>query len=255
VKNIAALVWLELFTRRRRVAALVAFGALYLVAAVAVRMIGMGEHGQVEPDALMAVGGYPLMSAFLLTGWSIGRYPLIIILALTAGLFSADARAGYTRLYAATRVRLLTLYGFRLALLMILAFVMSVVLIPIFDIIVLGKPSGPQLLLLVASYILVFGSLTALFSVFTRADAWCTVFVAIAAMVWHAMNRGGLLDRVPQAITQIVSAILPPQGALSSIENAFGSGQPAAWGAFLYVCMYAALVLLVAGLALSRRDI
>jgi hypothetical protein len=255
MKSLRALVWLELYTRRRRVAALLLFGALYLVAALTVRALAMGEHGQVEPEALYQLGGYPLVSAFLLSGWSIGRYPLVIVLVLLAGLFSTDVNAGYTRIYAATRARILTLYAFRFALLMAAAFIMSVVLLPLFDFIILGRLSGPQLFILIAAYILVFGALTALFSVFTRADAWVTVFVAITGMVWHSMQRGGLLDKSPPGITQIISVALPPQGALNSIEDAFGAGQAMPWGAFLYVCMYAALVLLVAGLALSRREI
>jgi hypothetical protein len=250
-----SLVWLELYTRRRRIAALLAFGALYLIGALTVRAIGMGEHGQVEPDALMRFGGYPLVSAFLLSGWSIGRYPLVIVLVLVAGIFSTDAHAGYARVYASTRVRLVSLYGLRLALLMLLAFIMAAVLLPIFDYIILGKFSGPQLFVLIAAYVIVFGSLTALFSTFTRGDAWCTVFVWIGAMVWNAMNRGGLLDRSPPGVSQVVSVLLPPQTALNTIEDAFGNMQPTPWGAFLYICMYAVLTLLVAGLVLSRREI
>jgi hypothetical protein len=109
--------------------------------------------------------------------------------------------------------------------------------------------------MLMAAYILVFGSLTALFSVFTRADAWVAVFTWIAAMIWHSLLRGGALDRVPGSVIQIVSAVMPPQGALNTIEDAFANTQAAPWGAFLYVCMYAALVLLIAGLAMSRREI
>lgn len=255
MKRISSLVWLELYSRRKRIIALVFFGALYLAGAVTIRLIGAGEHGQVETDKLMMVGGYPLISAFLLSGWSIGRYPIVIVLVMVAGLFSTDVRAGYTRLYAATRVRILTLYAFRLLMLMLLAFALSAIVLPIFDYVILGKPSGIQLYVLTAAYVLVFGALTALFSVFTRADAWAALFAWITGTIWYAMLRGGLLEHVPQIIVQAISVVLPPQAALNSIESAFGNGQAVPWGAFLYVCMYAALVLLVAGLALSRREI
>ncbi|MEO5511318.1 MAG: hypothetical protein ABIV28_06200 [Longimicrobiales bacterium] len=255
MKGTLALAWLELYTRRRRIAALLLFGLLYLIGALTVRAVGIGEHGQVEPDALQNFGGYPLVSAFLLLGWSIGRYPLVIILVLVGGLFSTDAYAGYARLYAATRVRLITLYGFRLALLMVVAFVMSSVLLPIFDFIILGKLSSPQLLVLVGCYILVFGSITALFSVFTRADAWCTLFAWITAMIWAALGRGGFVTNVPDAVVQGITVVLPPQHALNAIEDAFGNVMPTPWGAVLYVCMYAALMLLVSGYLLSRREI
>lgn len=255
MKRTLALVWLELYARRKRIAALALFGVLYVLGAVVVRVIGTGEHGQVEPDKLMAVGGYPLLSAFLLSGWSIGRYPIVITLVMVAGLFSADVRAGYTRLYAATRVRILTLYAFRLLMLMLLAFAMSAVVLPVFDFVILGTASGLQLYVVTAAYVLTFGALTALFSVFTQADAWAALFAWIAGMVWHGLLRGGLLEPVPQFLTQAVSVVLPPQAALNTIEDAFGNAQAVPWSAFLYVCMYAALVLLVAGLALSRREI
>jgi hypothetical protein len=255
MRGMLALVWLELYTRRKRIAALLGFGALYLVGALTIRAIGLGEHGQVEPEALFQFGGYPLVSAFLLSGWSIGRYPLVIILVLVAGLVSTDIHAGYARIYAVTRARIVALYGFRLALLMVLAFVMSAVLLPIFDYIILGKPSSPQLFVLVTAYILVFGSLTAFFSVWSRGDAWWTLAVWISAMVWAAMKRGGLLAHSPPGVAEVVSVLLPPQAALNTIEDAFGNMQPTPWGAFFYICMYALLVLLAGGFILSRREI
>jgi hypothetical protein len=255
MSRFATLVWLEVYTRRRRIAALVLFGALYLVGAIVMRAIGTGDHGIVDPDKLMQVGGYSLLSAILLTGWSIGRYPLVIAMVLLAGIVSRDIKSGYARLYAVTRVRLLALYASRLAILMLLAFVISALLLPAFDFIILGKLSGPQVYVLVAAYILVFGTLTALFSVITRADAWVTLFVWMTGMVWHGMLRGGMLNRVPAALTQLVSVVLPPLGALNTIENAFANNQAIPWGAFLYVAMYSVLMLLLAGLALSRREI
>jgi hypothetical protein len=255
MNRIASLAWLEIYTRRKRIGALIAFGLLYLVAGIAVRAIGTGDHGQVEPDKLMEVGGYPLISAFLLTGWSIGRYPLAITLVMIAGIISGDVTAGYARIFAATRVRLLALYGARLGMLMLVSFSISAVLLPAFDYIILGKLSGVQLYVLIAGYILVFGTLTALFSVLTRADAWCALFVWIVAIVWHSLLRAGMLARVPSVISQLVSVLLPPMGALSSLENAFGASQAIPWGAFLYVCMYSVLVLLLAGLLFSRREI
>lgn len=255
MRRMSSLIWLELYTRRKRIAAIILFGAMYLVGALSVRALGAGPDGHVEADQLFQVGGYPLVSAFLLTGWSIGRYPLIIVVAMVAGLFSTDVRAGFTRIYMCTRVRILPLYGIRLGMLLLLSFVMSSVLLPTFDYIVLRQWSGRQVFVLIAAYTLVFGTLTALFSVFTRADAWATLFVWIAAMVWHSLLRGGLLARVPEVITQGLSVILPPQAALNSLENAFADAQAVPWGAFLYVCMYSTIVLLIAGLVASRKEI
>ena len=255
MKGLSALTWLEIYTRRRRILALLAFSALYLVSALVFRALAAGEHGQVEPEALFSVGGYALVSTMLLSGWSIGRFPLVIALVLLAGIFSSDVSAGYTRVYATTRVRLHALYGFRLLLLLALAFTISAILLPSFDAIMLGKLPGGGIFILMTAYLLVFGSLTAFFSVFTRADAWCTMFVFLCALLWHAMLRGGMLADAPAAVTQVVTMILPPQGALNAIEDAFGMATAIPWNAFLYVCAYAALVLVLAAVALGRREI
>ena len=69
------------------------------------------------------------------------------------------------------------------------------------------------------------------------------------------MLRGGMLADAPIGITQLVTMILPPQGALNAIEDAFGMATAIPWNAFLYVCAYSALVLVLAAVALARREI
>src|SRR3990172_2368409 len=83
------LVWiaLELTRQRRRIIGLLAFGALFSAAAVTARLVS-GRGGHVEFDALLQVGGYPMVSALLLTGWLVGRFPLIAVLVLMAGVYS-----------------------------------------------------------------------------------------------------------------------------------------------------------------------
>jgi hypothetical protein len=49
--------------------------------------------------------------------------------------------------------------------------------------------------------------------------------------------------------------LLPPQGALMRVEGAFGAAQPVPWEAMLYISLYASLVLILAGVALSRREL
>ena len=70
--------WLRLELQRMssRMLALLAFGALFLVAAGTARVLAAPE-GHVEFDRLMGLGGYPLVSALLLTGWLVGRFPMI----------------------------------------------------------------------------------------------------------------------------------------------------------------------------------
>jgi len=55
---------LELVRLRPRVGRLLAFGALFIAAAATARLT-TGSAGQVEFDALMQLGGYPMLSAVL----------------------------------------------------------------------------------------------------------------------------------------------------------------------------------------------
>jgi hypothetical protein len=60
---------------------------------------------------------------------------------------------------------------------------------------------------------------------------------------------------LPAGARELVSVVLPPQGALVRIELAFGALQPVPWDAFFYILIYGTLLLLLAGLALTRRSL
>ena len=49
--------------------------------------------------------------------------------------------------------------------------------------------------------------------------------------------------------------LLPPQAALLRLEEAFGALQPIPWDAFLYIAAYSLVLLLLAGIALARREV
>jgi hypothetical protein len=147
------------------------------------------------------------------------------------------------------------LYAARFLLLALVAFAMSALLLPGFDIIVIGAWAGPSVFVLIAAQILVFGALAALLSAFTRADAWAALFLGIVAIIWDALRRAELLRDAPAGLRETVSVLLPPHGALARIELAYGSLQPVPWDAFLYIALYAALLLLLAGLATTSREI
>src|SRR6185436_1858694 len=87
---------LVLVERGRRIGALIGFAILCVLAALAARLT-VGEQGHVEVGELFLVGGYPLVSALLLIGWMLGRFPVIATLVLLAGVFSADRTDGYAR--------------------------------------------------------------------------------------------------------------------------------------------------------------
>lgn len=246
---------LTLRSRRRRIAWLAAFGFLFLAAGATARIFTADEHGHIEMDQIFALGGTTLVSALLLLGWLIGRFPLIAALVLVAGVFSDDCRAGYARVYAVQPQSGITLYGARLALLLCVAFVLSAVLLPLFDVIVLGAPPPMTVFAVMAAQIIVFGTLTALLSTITRADAWTALFLGIAGLVWDGLRRIDVFQQVPAALRETVSVVLPPQGALMRIELAFGSLQPVPWDAFLYVLLYGALATIVAGILVGRREI
>ncbi len=249
-----ALLGLTLRARRRRLLVLGAFALLFLAAAVAARVLVSDADGHVDPDRLFMVGGYPLVSAMLLFGWLLGRFPLIATLVLMAGLASDDRRDGLARLYAVRPVSPLAVYGVRAVTLGAVAFLFCGALLPLFDLILIGTWAGPATLVLVASYVLVYGGLTALLSVWSRGDAWLALLCAIASMVWDALRRADMLT-VPPGTRDLVTFVLPPQAALFELEGAFGSLQPIPWDAFLYVAAYGLVMFALAGLSLAKRDL
>lgn len=232
-------------------AGLIAFALLFLLSAIAARLLVGTEHGQVEMGNLYMVGGYPLVSALLLLGWLIGRYALIATLAMMAGIISADRADGTMRLYAVRPTSLSRLYLLKFAACAAVVFVLSSLLMPAFDLLLLGRWAGPSTFVLVMSYILVYGSLTFFLSVWVRGEVWLTVMLAIVALLWDALIRGGKLGDAPPGVREVVTVLLPPQSALFRIESAFGAETALPWGAFLFVCAYS-LILLAAGLVSLR---
>jgi hypothetical protein len=242
---------LFLRTRLRRIFGLIAFALLFLLSAVAARLLVGTEHGQVEMGNLYLVGGYPLVSALLLLGWLIGRYALIATLAMTAGLISNDRANGTLRLYAVRPTSLTKLYLQKFAACAVVVFVISALLMPAFDLLLLGRWAGPTTFVLIISYILVYGSLTFFLSVWLRGEVWVTVGLAIVALLWDALNRSGKLAGTAPGIREAITVLLPPQSALFKLETAFGAETPIPWAAFAFVCAYS-LILLVAGVVSLR---
>jgi hypothetical protein len=255
MSGLGSFLLLTLRARSRRMLGLAAFGVVFLASGLTARVFTGREHGHIEMDQLFELGGATLVSALLLLGWLIGRFPLIATLVLMAGIFSADRAFGFARLYAVRPRSLVLLYGARFMLLALVAFVMSALLMPAFDYLVLGEWTGSQVFVLIAAQIIVFGGLTALLSVFTRADAWGALFLALVAIVWDGLRRIDFIQGAPPGLRETVSVLLPPQGALMRIEMAFGMMAPVPWDAFLYILLYGALLLVIAGVALTRRTI
>lgn len=250
----ATITRLVLAERARRIGGLVLFAILFIVSGLTARLL-TGEEGHVEMGQLMLMGGYPAVSALLLLGWLLGRYPIIASVVLLTGLFSADRSAGFARLYSVRPVSFLKLYGIRFLLLLGIAFALSASLLPLFDIIMLGQWAGPATLVVVGCYVLVYGSLVALLSLFTRGEGWITMGLAITAMIWDALRRGGALDQAPPGVREAVSFILPPQGPLFRIEGAFAALQPIPWIDVAYVCGYAVVVLIAAAVFIGEREV
>jgi hypothetical protein len=246
---------LSLRTRMRRIAGLAAFGCVFLLAAATARVMTGGAHGHLELEPLFDLGGTTLVSALLLLGWLIGRFPIIAVLVLMSGLFSDDRAAGHARLYAVRPRSLIMLYGARFLLFAGVALLMSAVLMPAFDLLILGEFTGTGVLALITAQIMVYGSITALLTVITRADAWVALFLGMIAIVWDALRRLDVLQFSAPAVRETVSVLLPPQGALMRVESAFAATQPVPPDAMLYIALYALLALILAGVALSRREI
>ena len=250
------LAWLALEAARlrRRILWLLAFGALFTAAAITARLIaGRGDH--LEFDAIVQVGGYPMLSALLLTGWVVGRFPAVAAIVLLAGVFSEPRQSGLARLLEVRARQPLLLLALRAGLALLLALALALVVLIVFDVVMLGRPPGRQLFVLVLAHVLTFGALTALLSTMTRADGWAAAFVTIAAMVWQALLRSGVLATSPPGIREAVTVLLPPQGALLQLENAFAGDLAIPWHALLYAAVYATLLLLLAGVVGRRREI
>ena len=92
-------------------------------------------------------------------------------------------------------------------------------------------------------------------AVWTRADAWIALLLAVAALVWDGLRSAGVLAQVPAGARDVVTFLLPPQALLYRIEEAFGNIQPIPWDAFLYVAGYGLTALALAAVALYRREV
>ncbi len=249
-----ALVRLTVAARRRRILLLAAFGIGLLVVGGVAAMMGRGPGGRLQLDPLFATGGYPLVSGIILAGWVLGRFPLIAALTLVAGLVSDDRATGQARLLSVRGVSPVRIYGTRLAALMGVAFVLSALVMPAFDVIMLGTWAGPATLVLIAAQVLVYGGLTALLSVWTRLDAWLALLAALAALGWTTLDNAGMLPHWP-GLSHVISLVLPPQNALNAVEGAFANVQPIPWDAFAFCAGYSAVAIILAGLALRRREL
>jgi hypothetical protein len=245
---------LELGRLRRRLSWLLAFGVAFLGAALTGRVVG-GSGDHVEFDALMQVGGYPMVSALLLTGWLVGRFPLLAGVVLMAGVFSGQRESGLARLLEVRARSPLLLLALRAALALGLALAVSLLVLITFDVVMLGRLPGPQLLVLVLAYVLVAGALTALLSTFVRNDAWAAALLLVLAVTWHALLRSGVLASSPPGVREVVTVLLPPQGAVLQLENAFAGDLAVPWNALLYAATYATLALVLAAVVARRREL
>lgn len=246
---------LFLRSRARRIGALIAFALLFLLSAIAARGLVGTEHGHVEVGNLYLVGGYPLVSALLLLGWLIGRYALIAILVMMSGIVSADRRDGTMRLYAVRPVSLTRIYLTRFAVAAGVALLLSGLLMPAFDFVLLSKWGGPSTFVLIISYILVYGSLTFLLSVWTRGEVWVAMMLAIIAMLWDAVLRSGKLGNSAPGIREVITMLLPPQSALFKIETAFGAETTIPWDSFAFVTAYSVILIVAALVSMRVREL
>lgn len=247
----AALCWLVAI--RRRLGLLALFAVVFLFAAVSARHLAGAGTDHADLDRIFEVGGPTLASAYLLAGWAIGRFPLVAALVLMAGVFSEDRATGLARLHLSRPISPHRFYGVRALTLAAAALLCSALLLPAFDWLLLGRTQSGAWIL-AAAWILAYGGLTAALSVWTRADAWIALLLAILATTWHALRAGGMLDAIPVGARQFLTMVLPPHGALLALEASFAQGSPVPWDAFLNACLYGFVALLIGGLTLERRE-
>lgn len=239
---------------RRRLLFVGALCVVFLFAAAAASVFLRDEHGDVHIDQLFAVGGYPAASAMLLIGWLIGRLPLIAVLVLMSGMIADDRSNGLARLIAVRPVSPIVVYGVRFALLAAITFLVSAIVMPLFDLLMLGEWAGPATFVLIAAYLLSYGSLLVFLSAWTRGDAWIALLLAIVSISWAALDRVGFLPVAP-ALADAIAFVLPPQPALFQLEGAFAELEPIPWAAFLYCAGYGVFFLTLAGVSVARREV
>lgn len=244
----------HVLAQRRRLFALGALGLVFLLAAGAAAAFLKDEGGTVHIDALFTVGGYPAASALLLIGWLVGRLPLIAVLVLMAGLVSDDRDSGLARLVAVRPLSPVVVYGTRFALLSAIAFALCAIVMPGFDLLMLGEWAGAGTIVLIAAYLVAYGGLVAFLSVWTRGDAWVALILALIALLWSALDRAAVMPVAP-ALADLIGFLLPPQPALLELEGAFGELEPIPWDAFAYCIGYGAFFLVLAGLSLAHREV
>lgn len=250
---IGALLRLAVSEARGRIAFVALVGMAFLLGAALTAGAAGGEHA--EMDEVFRLGGYPLVSAVLLMGWTVGRFPLLAAIALFAGFAWGGSASGRARTMRTRPVSEGLVFGSRAVVFALAAFLLSALVLPAFDLLLLRTWAGPATLVLAAGHVLAYGSLTALLSVWTRADAAIAAVLAILAHVWHAALRSGAADAVPFPVGRLFSFLLPPQGALFALENAFAGIEPIPWDSFAYVAGYAALLAGLTGVSLLVREI
>lgn len=239
---------------RRRLLALAALCAVFLLVAAAASAFLRDEHGDVHIDTLFVVGGYPAASAMLLLGWLLGRLPLIALLLLMGGVISGDRSNGLARLIHVRPTSPVSVYATRFALLSAITFVACAIVMPAFDLLMLGEWAGPATLVLIAAYVVAYGGLMAFLSAWTRGEAWLVLLLAMVAIVWSALERAATLPVAP-ALARGFGFLLPPQPALFALEGAFAELQPIPWDAFLYCVGYGLFFLVLAGVSVWRREV
>lgn len=239
---------------RRRLFVLAGLSAVFLLAGSAAAIFLKDEHGDVHIDALFLVGGYQAASALLLLGWLLGRLPLIAVLVLMGGMISDDRDSGLARLIAVRPVSPVAVYAIRFAVLALIVFVVCGVVMPAFDLLMLGEWAGPATLVLILAYILAYGGLIAFLSAWTRGDAWLALMLAILAIVWSAFDRAAALPLAPE-LSRIVGFVLPPQPALFQLEAAFAELEPIPWDAFAFAAGYGLFFMVLAAVSIRRREV
>jgi hypothetical protein len=245
---------LSVRARRRRIYILLGFAAVFLAGGLTARFLALGDTGHVEFDELFRLGGVALPSAILVLGWLLGRFPLIATLVLFAGIVSDDRVSGQTRLYSVRPTSLRVLYAARGAAFALVVLALSATLMPVFDLLLLGQWAGIGTFVLIVAYVVSYGALTLLLSIWTRADAAIALLVAAIALVWDTLRRADLLAGSPPGVRELVTFLLPPQGALLELEGAFADVQPVPWGAFAYVLGYGLVMLILAMISLGQRE-
>ncbi|HEX8693985.1 MAG TPA: hypothetical protein VF746_16300 [Longimicrobium sp.] len=190
--------------------------------------------------------------------FSLANLAGLSVLVLLWGFVATDRRRGYYRIYFSHPTRPLTYYGVRWLLGYGGALATAALFLVLGQLAAWGEiRTGARTLEQAALMALVYGGITAFFSVLLRfGDSLLALGVFAVTETWQgAISVFAEIGTtpLPPTLSQVIAFILPPHATITSTYQAWEAGVWA-WGSIAYVAGYGIFWLVAAGLLLHLRE-